>query len=170
MRNIFLALMLFVISCETKPSDSSDNESSVKLEELPLIERFAFEDLEGTKIDWDSTKGKVVLVNFWATWCKPCIKEMPSLSEAYIKLKDHNVIFIVASDEDVKKIKKFESRHHYNFDLLHSKTSVFDLDVQALPTTLIINEKGEVVFNEIGARNWNSDKNIELIKSFVSKK
>jgi len=78
-------------------------------------------------------------------------------------------MFIIASDEDVEKIRKFESKHHYSFNLVHSNTSVFDLDVQALPSTMIINENGEIVFNEIGARDWSSDKNIALIKSFSIK-
>lgn len=153
-------------------SDSNDTTELSTQEELtnkkaaPLVDRFSFEDLEGNEFDWASTKGKLVFINFWATWCKPCIKEMPSLSAANIKLKSEGVIFIVASDEDVNKIEKFESKHHYSFGLMHSKTSVFDLDIQALPTSIIINEEGEIVFNEIGARDWNSEKSIALIKSF----
>ncbi len=165
LRNTVLLLMLFMFGCTTNTKETSEGLQSEKLQELPLIERFAFEDLEGKKIDWTETNGKLVFVNFWATWCKPCIKEMPSISEANIKLKEE-VIFIVASDEDVEKIKKFESKHHYSFKLLRSKTPVFDLDIQALPTTIIIDKNGKIVFNEIGSRNWASDKNIALIKSF----
>jgi len=157
-----------MVGCNSKPTDSSTTEIE-DLQELPLIERFAFEDLEGNKMNWADTKGKLVFINFWATWCKPCIKEMPSLSKANVKLKDEGVLFIVASDEEVSKISKFESKHHYSFDLLHSSVSVFDLGVQALPTSIIINEKGEIVFNEIGSRDWSSDKSIALIKSFSSK-
>lgn len=165
---LFVGLFL-IIGCGSNTSENEGDSNKENLQELPLVERFDFEDLEGNKVDWSETKGKLVFVNFWATWCKPCIKEMPSLSEANIQLKDEGVLFIVASDEDVSKIKKFESKHHYSFSLLHSNTSVFDLDVQALPTTIIINEEGEIVFNEIGSRDWSSDKSIALIKSFSSK-
>lgn len=172
-KNIILLVLIFIVGCSSKDSDSSETDTSylaeyeaaLKLHDLPLIERFSFEDLEGNKFDWREAKGKLVFVNFWATWCKPCIKEMPSISKANTQLKKE-VLFIIASDEEVAKIKKFESKHHYSFALMHSNTSVFDLDIQALPTTLIINEKGEIVFNEIGVRDWASEKSITLIKSF----
>ena len=166
---ILLAIFL-LFSCGSSSKSTEEKEDNASAKELSLVEKFDFEDLEGNKFEWTDTKGKLVFVNFWATWCKPCIKEMPSVSEANIQLKDDNVIFIVASDEDVEKIKKFESKHHYSFGLVHSKTSVFDLGVQALPTTIIINEEGVIVFNEIGARDWASEKSIALIKSFSVKK
>lgn len=168
--NILFIGLFFIGGCGSEKTDSDETEQEENLQELPLIERFSFEDLEGNKMNWDDTKGKLVFVNFWATWCKPCIKEMPSISKANIQLKEEDVLFIVASDEDVSKIKKFESKHHYSFSLLHSNISVFDLDVQALPTTIIINEEGKIVFNEIGSRDWSSDKSIALIKSFSAKK
>lgn len=168
--NVLYIGLIFMVGCGNNSSEAEGDSKEEKLLELPLVERFDFEDLEGNKINWNETKGKLVFVNFWATWCKPCIKEMPSISEANIQLKEEGVLFIVASDEDVSKIQKFESKHHYSFNLLHSNTSVFDLDVQALPTTIIINEEGKIVFNEIGSRDWSSDKSIALIKSFSAKK
>jgi len=165
-----LSAVFLLFSCGSNSNSTEEKEDDTSTKELSLVEKFDFEDLEGNTIDWGETKGKLVFVNFWATWCKPCIKEMPSVSEANIQLKDDNVLFIVASDEDVEKIPKFESKHHYSFKLMHSKASVFDLGIQALPTTLIINENGEVVFNEIGARDWASEKSIALIKSFSVKK
>lgn len=165
---LFIGLF-FMFGCGSNSSKTEFDSDEENLQELPLVERFDFEDLKGNKLNWDDTKGKLVFVNFWATWCKPCIKEMPSISEANIKLKEDGVMFIVASDEDVSKIKKFESKHHYSFSLLHSNTSVFDLDIQALPTTIIINEEGKIVFNEIGSRDWSSEKSIDLIKSFSLK-
>lgn len=168
---VFLIGLFFIMACGAGSTETEEvaetDQSSTK--EMSLIEKFNFEDLEGNKFNWDDTKGKLVFVNFWATWCKPCIKEMPSISEANSQLRDQNVVFIVASDEDVEKIKKFESKHQYSFKLMRSNASVFDLGVQALPTTIIINEAGEIVFNEIGARDWASEKSIALIKSFSTK-
>lgn len=168
-KTTLVMILLLAVGCGSNSSDTQSETREENFKELPLVERFDFEDLEGNKINWKETKGKLVFMNFWATWCKPCIKEMPSVSEANIQLKEEGVFFIVASDEDVSKIKKFESKHHYSFKLLRSRTSVFDLEIQALPTTIIINEEGEIVFNEIGARDWSSEKNIALINSFSSK-
>lgn len=148
-----------------KTNDKADEKQPDK--PLAMVDKFDFEDLEGNKFDWNTTKGKLVFVNFWATWCKPCIKEMPSISEAQRQLPE--VIFVVASDESPEKILKYATKHHFSFELMRSNTSVFDLDVKALPTTLIINENGKIVFNEIGARDWANEKNIELIKKFSAK-
>ena len=82
--NALLIGLFFVVGCGSNSSEAESETKEENLQELPLVERFDFEDLEGNKMNWSDTKGKLVFVNFWATWCKPCIKEMPSISEANI--------------------------------------------------------------------------------------
>lgn len=165
MRNWILIILLFSFSCGTKTN--KHDEEGIE-EKVPLIDRIALEDLQGAPIMLNNLKGKVVFLNYWATWCKPCVKEMPSISKASKMLKDEPVVFIVASDEDLVKIQKFVSKLSYEFEFAHSLTSVFDLDIKALPTTMIISPEGKIVFNEIGGRDWSTDRNIELIKRFIS--
>ena len=67
-----------------------------------------YEDLSGNPIELADYKGKRVLVNYWATWCRPCIEEMPDLLKLQDMLTAENYVFLLASDESVKKIEKFK--------------------------------------------------------------
>ena len=164
MRYVILIVLITILGCT---NSSSKKEREEKADERPLVQKIELEDLYGKEINLSELKGKVVFLNFWATWCKPCIKEMPSIDKARELLKTEPVVFIAASDEDLERIQKFIPKLPYNFQFAHSKTSVFDLDIKALPTTMIINQKGEIVFNEIGGRDWSTNKNIELIKGII---
>jgi len=166
MRNILILFILLLEGCSSPSTDSEESKTFVNVKDEPLIERITLEDLEGKRIDLNELKGNIIFLNFWATWCKPCIKEMPSIDAASKTLKGDSIVFILASDEKLNKIQKFTTVQSYTFKFAHSKTSVFDLDIKALPTTMIINSEGEIVFNEIGGRDWSTEKNIELIKSF----
>ena len=134
-----------------------------------LVDRIQLVDLEGEKISLDSLKGKTIFLNYWATWCRPCLAEMPDMDKAAKILEDENFMFLAASDEEIDKIKKFAAKFDFSFQFVHSKTSVFDLDIMALPTTMVINSKGEIVYNEVGARNWANDKELENLRNMAIK-
>ena len=85
----------------------------------------------------------------------------------YQKLKDEDFIFLAASDENLDKIKKFAAKNNYSFKIVHSKTSVFDLEITALPTTFIINKEGEIVYNEVGARDWAGENTIAKLRKYA---
>ena len=123
-------------------------------------------DLEGAKREALRTN-RLVLVHYWATWCRPCLAEMPDMDKAAKILGEENFVFLAASDEDMDKIKKFVAVKDYSFQFVHSKTSVFDLDIMALPTTMIINTKGEIVYNEVGARDWANVKELEKLRELA---
>ena len=164
MRHWIVLIFALAFGCSTQDGKNENDSSTDK----PLVERISLKDLNGNSIELSDLKGKVIFLNFWATWCKPCVKEMPSIDKASELLKNEPVVFLAASDEEVEKIKKFVSKLSYRFQFVHSATSVFDLDIKALPTTIIILSEGKIVVNEIGCRDWSSKKNIELIKKFIS--
>lgn len=121
-------------------------------------------DLEGNSVDWDGLKGKIVVLNFWATWCKPCIMEMPSMDRAYQTLKDENFVFLAASYEAPEKIKRFVEKQSFSFSFVHMKASLEDLNIYSIPTTFIINREGELVKTVVGSREWNAQDTLNELK------
>lgn len=108
-------------------------------------------------LNFKDTKGKVVLVNFWATWCPPCIAEMPSLQNLYNDYKD-NVVFLFSTKEDSETVRKFKEKRDFNFQVYRPSRNVpSELKTSSIPRTFIINKKGEIVVDESGAVNWNSE-------------
>ena len=159
---ILLTLLVFASLVGCQKSEKKD-------EKLPekLVDRIQLEDLKGETITLESLKGKTIFLNYWATWCRPCLAEMPDMDKAAKILGEENFVFLAASDEDMDKIKKFVAVKDYSFQFVHSKTSVFDLDIMALPTTMIINTKGEIVYNEVGARDWANVKELEKLRELA---
>lgn len=149
----YLSLFFGFLAC----SGSKDNDiAKVKLKELT-----------GQSIDLAQYEGKVVFINFWATWCKPCIQEMPTIASAQEKLKNENVIFLLASNEEPDQIESFIKKHSYDFHYVHLE-NMEALKIQALPTTFIFNPEGKIKFSENGFRTWDEPANIELITKILN--
>lgn len=129
------------------------------------INKVQLTELDGTPIDMSQYNGKTVFINFWATWCKPCIQEMPTIAEAQ-KL-NNDVVFLLASNEEPDQIEKFIKRRDYQFHYVHLE-NMESLNIQALPTTFIYNQEGKLKFSETGFRKWNDPANIELITSITN--
>jgi thiol-disulfide isomerase/thioredoxin len=102
MRIIAILSLFFVISCGSQQSKKEYVIDTAK----PLVERIKLADLDGKEISLASLKGKTVFLNFWATWCKPCVKEMPSMDKAYKELQGDDFVFLAASDEGIERIRK----------------------------------------------------------------
>ena len=101
-------------------------------------------------------KGKVILLNYWATWCPPCRDEMPSLQSLYNDYKD-KIVFVFLTQDDKNKVAKFYAENNYQFPTynLISNPSP-EISTRTLPTTFIIDKNGKLAAKETGASNWNS--------------
>ena len=159
---LFVVIIFFLVgfnSCQT-------GAKKTEVQELPekLVDRIQLVDLEGNEILLSNFKGKTIFLNYWATWCRPCLAEMPDIDKAKKILENEDFVFIAASDEDLEKIKEFVAKNDYSFQIVQSKTSVFDLDISAFPTTFVINKEGEIVYNEVGARDWAAENTLKKLR------
>lgn len=158
MKRIYIFFLMGLLNqCSTsdKKSDSGGGDAIV------------LADLSGKTLNLDSYKGKTVFINFWATWCKPCIQEMPTLAIAQEKFKNDNIVFLFASNEEPEQIEKFQKKHPYNFQYVRVE-NFEELKIQALPTTYIFDAEGKLKFAESGFRKWDAAENIELISNIIN--
>lgn len=156
---VFVVVFTLFFACK----DSGKSTSQKKVETLESISNI--EDLNGETVDMSKYKGKKVLVNFWATWCAPCKKEMPDLLEAQKTLTKDNYVFLLISDESQAQILEFKKKTNYDFTFLKSTKPINSLGIYALPTTFVYTEKGEKAEEIIGAVQWSSEKMINKLKN-----
>ncbi len=125
-----------------------------------------FKDIKGKVVDLESLKGKVVFLNFWATWCPPCLAEMPSINKLYSRFKDDpNVVFIlVDADSELGKAQQFMDKKKYGMPVYAVASDIPEqLFKGSLPTTIVFDKLGRVTFNEEGAANYAHQKFVDFI-------
>lgn len=110
-------------------------------------------------------KGKRILLNFWATWCTPCLQEMPSLVRAQEILQDDNYVFLFPTTDEISKIEEFNNSKKYPLNFLHLTSTLDQLNIYALPATFLYNSGGEMVKRIDGATEWDSEEIINLLKT-----
>ena len=129
---------------------------------------WTFETLTGRSSTLSDYRGKVVFLNFWATWCGPCIAEMPSIQKLHDNLKRDDVAFLLVSDEDVPTIEGFLRERRLTLPVFHARGTVPPLfKTSAIPATFIIDENGMVVLRSVGAARWNSDASVGFLKTLL---
>ncbi len=131
-----------------------------KLKQPFAATEFALKDIDGKLHRLSDYKGKVIVLNFWATWCPPCREEMPSMERARKKLLNDDVVILAVNvGEDEDTIFNFTGDYPVEFPLLmDTKGEVIkSYPVMALPTTYIISPDGMVTHRTLGGREWDND-------------
>ena len=153
-----LCYVLF-LGCNT---GITNNKNVSDLESLQL--KTSFVDLYENNLDLSVYKGKRIVINYWATWCGPCIKEMPSIKRAEEILEDYGYIFLLVSDETISKISKFKNDRNFDFNFLKSIESYETLGIYSMPTSYIFDENGKIIETIVGAIEWDSEEMINKLK------
>jgi thiol-disulfide isomerase/thioredoxin len=128
---------------------------------------FVLFDQQGNSESFSKFKGKVVFVNFWATWCPPCIAEMPDINELYSELRDDDIVFILISlDDDFQKAKDFVKKKKFDFPIYQLASPLPKVyESSAIPTTYVISPKGEIVVARSGMAKYNTEKFKSYLKA-----
>jgi peroxiredoxin len=115
---------------------------------------FTLTDITGKAWTLKDLRGKVVLVNFWATWCPPCRKEMPDLEALYKRFKDQGLVILSISDEDVNKVRPFVAQMNVTYPvLLDPGRKINELfQIYGIPKTFVYNRAGKLVTQSIDMR------------------
>ena len=156
---IFISCLNLFLGCNSsipKSRNFSDLES-IQVKTLLV-------DLNNNKVDLTVYKGKKIVVNYWATWCRPCIKEMPGLKRAEEILESYNYIFLLVSDETTSKISTFKKDKNFDFNFLKSVESNEMLGIYSLPTSYIFDENGKKIETIVGTIAWDSEQIINKLK------
>ncbi len=130
-----------------------------------------FEREDGKKVRLSELRGKVVFLNFWATWCPPCIAEMPGINDLYQDLnKLPDLVFIlVDADGDLTKSRRFLTTHQYHLPLYQLNSEIpATLFSGTLPTTVVINKQGQIVFRETGAAAYHSEDFVNQLRQLAT--
>lgn len=144
--------------------------SEISLDKQQVLDTYNWSlyDLSGADHDLNASKDRVVLINFWATWCPPCIAEMPSLQKLYEAYGDR-VDFYFVSSETPQKLRDFMKKKGYTFPVyVQGYQEPSAIETTSLPTTYVISKSGKIVMQETGAENWNANSVHKVLDKLLS--
>ena len=147
--------------------------ASIKKEgvaEMPENIAFLYTTPDGKSANIAELKGKVVFINFWASWCPPCRAEMPSIAALYQKLQtDERFVFLLMNeDEDPQKAMDYLEKNHFDLPIYKRAGEVPNAIFSGtLPTTIVINKEGKIVLKKEGMAGYDSDSFIKQLNDLL---
>ncbi len=160
-RALFIPLLFILTAMGTNAPVGSDKKP-VSPWEIDKLEKakapdFILKDMNGKAISFSAFRGKVILLNFWATWCPSCIAEMPSFNKAYQQMKGRGLeVIAVSTDRSLNDAKNFSDKKGLSFTILLDETRnvTKQYKVFSLPTTFLIDRHGIIVEKFYGEYDW----------------
>lgn len=130
------------------------------------FDQFSLQTLEGKAVNPEVFMGKTVFINFWATWCPPCVAEMPDIHALYQTLDPEKYVFLmISSDNDRQKVVEFMARKDFTFPVYFAAQSLPEAFAhQVIPTTFVVSPAGKIVFQHSGIGRYNT----EAFKDFLA--
>ena len=167
-------IFLFCFSIFSSISQTNEDVplNNIAINEIPKpISSLIFEDFSGNEINLNNYHGRLVIINFWATWCAPCKKEMPSLDNLYQdnNFKNLQIFAVNMEQSNTLKTKKFFT------DLNIQKLEIFfdpnlnfvkEFKLRGMPTTVLINKKGEEFARITGETNFQNKKFVKWLSKY----
>ncbi len=132
---------------------------------------FELKKLNGTKVRLADLKGKIVFLNFWATWCPPCLDEMPSMEKLYNEFKDKDfTILAIDLRESERRVKAFKEEFGLTFPILLDSDGQVGLEygVRSIPTTYLVDREGFLIGGALGARDWSTKDAFQFIDHLLN--
>ena len=139
---IVVVALLVLAGCRSADPAKIAGEFTVETVSAPL-----------KKVSLKSLRGKVVLIDFWATWCPPCRESMPQVDKLYAKYRDQGVEFLAISNEKLSDLRTFQPKSGVSYPLYcdTDDQAMSAFKVESIPRLVIVNKQGEIVFDEEGA-------------------
>ncbi len=149
--------------------------SSAEKEEKITAPDFTLMTMDNKKVSLKDFKGKYIFLNFWATWCGPCIDEMPSMERLYQKFKTRKNFAMLAVSIDkggAEVVEKFKAENKFTFTVLLDRDSEVAgaYGVMGIPSTYLIDTQGFVINRAVGARAWDTKDSIEFFEKMLGEK
>jgi len=114
---------------------------------------FELQSLKGNTVRLADYRGKIILLDFWATWCGPCRRELPLLQSAYSEWKKQGIeLLAISTDKDTAKVAPFIAENQYTFPVLFNNGTSIDYDVVGIPTLFVIDQNGRIQYRHVGYR------------------
>lgn len=153
-----------------KSGNSPKEEVSTTEAPVSTTTSLSFTDKDGKSVSLSSLKGKVVFINFWATWCPPCIEEMPTINELKGKYKgnDDIVFLMVDVDNKMEKSTAFMEKNKYDLPVYVPASNIpSEYLGSSIPTTVILDKSGDMIARIEGGRDYTSPEIIKVVNELV---
>ena len=171
---IFLLIVgIGIVALLQIKDDSMNQTGQARLGKGATAPDFTLPCLDGKMVRLADQKGKVVFLNIWATWCPPCVDEMPSIERLYQQLKDEDfeILAVSVDKQGAEAVRPFMKKHKLNFTaLIDAKESLQNIyQTTGVPETYIIDRNGIIVKKVIGPRDWASPDAIGFFQHLIQK-
>ena len=169
LRKIIIAIapLLLLLAC-TETEETQLQAGSITISDVQIDvagDSATFQDLSGMPLEVSNFAGRKVVVNYWATWCAPCIRELPALSRAAEMLGPEGYIFLLASDESLETISTFIAENEFSGNFIKLNTFFAIHGIQAVPSTVLYDESGQEIKSWLGAYEWDSPELLSELRS-----